>query len=218
MIDFSTAVLVLSVAFFSSLGHCLGMCGGFMVAISGFSQGSRAIIGYNLARFLSYVFLGGIFGAFGGIFVVSIKFRGYLFFLLGILLVLLGIALLRRGWILDFFENNKLLSQIIIKKFGEILRKKQKFGFLLLGFLNGLLPCGVVYYFLAIAIQSGSAIGGISVMVLFGIVSLVMMSFYGIVVKKLSERFKKLMLVTSSIIIIAQGIYLSFIGFMATNG
>ena len=218
MIDFSTAILVLSVAFFSSLGHCLGMCGGFVVALSHFGRSFGVLLGYNLARIFAYILLGALFGAFGGIFSISIKSRGYSFFILGICMILLGVALIWRGKILKFIENNELINNLLNSKISSVLQAKSGFGFLLLGFLNGFLPCGVVYYFLALCVSSGSVLGGISVMALFGVVSLVMMSAYGMIFKILSQNFKKFMLFTSAVLIIGHGIYISFIGFMATNG
>lgn len=218
MIDLSTAILVVSVAFLSSLGHCVGMCGGFLIAVSRFGRGFGILLGYNLFRILAYILLGGLFGAFGGLFVFSLKLKGYLFFVLGLFMIFLGIALIYRGSLLRFIEENKILSKPLTHKMSLILQKNGKFGFLFLGFLNGLLPCGVVYYFLAMAISSGSALGGMSIMAIFGMVSFLMMGVYSFLFKILNDKFKKTMLFLSSLLVIAYGIYLAFVGFMATNG
>ena len=99
-----------------------------------------------------------------------------------------------------------------------VISKDMKFGFLLLGFLNGLIPCGVAYYFLAIAVSTSSAFKGALVMAIFGAVSLTVMSGYTVILKFINDKFRNLMLYLSGAIVAVYGIYLSFIGFMATNG
>ncbi|QCD51914.1 sulfite exporter TauE/SafE family protein [Campylobacter sp. RM16192] len=222
--DKATLISILSVAFFSSIGHCIGMCGGFMVALSilvnqkNKAKNIFAIVGYNAARVSAYVLLGALFGAFGSFFALSLKVRGYFLFIIGVFLVILGIALIKRGKILNFLEGNSALYKFINLKIKMIISKNMKFGFLMLGFLNGFMPCGVVYYFLAIAISTGSAINGALVMAIFGMVSLVMMSSYALILKFLNDKFRNFMLYLSGLVVIIYGIYISFIGFMATNG
>ncbi|WP_170020513.1 sulfite exporter TauE/SafE family protein [Campylobacter sp. RM16190] len=222
--DNATIISIVSVAFFSSIGHCIGMCGGFMVALSTLVNRENkiknifAIVGYNAARVSAYILLGALFGAFGSLFALSLKARGYFLFIIGVFLVILGIALIKRGKILNFLEGNSAIYKFINLKIKMIISKDMKFGFLVLGFLNGLIPCGVVYYFLAIAISTASAINGALVMVIFGMVSLVMMSSYTLILKFLNDKFRSFMLYLSGLVVIIYGIYISFIGFMATNG
>lgn len=222
--DSATVFSILSVALFSSLGHCIGMCGGFIAALSLFlkqqnkTKSAFAIVGYNTARISAYALLGALFGAFGGVFALSLKAKGYMLFLIGVFLVVLGFSLIWRGKILNFLESNSALYKFINSKIKAVVSTKMKFGFLLLGFLNGLIPCGVVYYFLAIAISTASAAKGALVMIIFGGVSLAVMSSYALVLKFLNDKFRDLMLYLSGAIVVFYGIYLSFIGFMATNG
>ena len=168
------------------------------------------IAGYNLARICAYMLLGFIFGSFGGVFTLSLAARGYLFFAVGIFMAVLGVALIGRGTLLNFIEKNAFLSKILNEKMKAAIAKNSVSGFLVLGFLNGLLPCGVVYYFLALAVASGSGAKGA--------VSFFAMSFYALALKALSEKFKKYALNLSGAAIIIYGIYLAFIGFTASNG
>lgn len=221
--DSATVFSIITVALSSSLAHCTGMCGGFVIALSSFLDQKKSvknifvIIGYNASRVSAYILQGAIFGAFGGVFVLSLKARGYLFFALGVFLVILGIALIRRGKILNLIETNSPFYKFINSNMRALISKKSKFGFLILGFLNGFLPCGVVYYFLALAIASGSAAKGAFVMGLFGAVSLVMMSTYALLFKLLSDKFRNFMLYVSGVLIVGYGIYLAFLGFIATK-
>lgn len=221
--DSATVFSIITVALSSSLAHCTGMCGGFVIALSSFLDQKKSvknifvIIGYNASRVSAYILQGAIFGAFGGVFALSLKARGYLFFALGVFLVILGIALIRRGKILNLIETNSPFYKFINSNMRAVISKKSKFGFLILGFLNGFLPCGVVYYFLALAIATGSAAKGALVMGLFGAVSLVMMSTYALLFKLLSDKFRNFMLYVSGVLIVGYGIYLAFLGFMATK-
>ena len=48
-------------------------------------------------------------------------------------------------------------------------------SFFWLGALNGILPCGIVYYFLLTALASGGALNGALVMGAFGLATIVVM-------------------------------------------
>ncbi len=241
---------ILSVAALSSVGHCAGMCGGFAILLARFLSGkgkifsAAMIAGYNLARICAYILLGFIFGSLGGVFTLSLAARGYLFFAIGVFMAVLGVALIRRGTLLNFIEKNAFLSKILNEKMKAAISKNSVPGFLVLGFLNGLLPCGVVVFFfyflgaigrgangaggtaevlivlcfLALAVASGSEAKGAAITATFGIVSFFAMSFYALVLKALSEKFKKQALNLSGAAIIIYGIYLAFIGFTASNG
>ena len=52
---------------------------------------------------------------------------------------------------------------------GTLFRQKSYFSFLSIGFLNGFLPCGLVYAGLAGAISTGSAFNGMLFMIFFGL-------------------------------------------------
>ena len=217
-------ISILSVAALSSVGHCIGMCGGCALLLSRFLSGKGkkfslvVIVGYHLARICAYILLGFIFGSLGGVFTLSLAARGYVFFAIGIFMAVLGAALIKRGKVLNFIEKNVFLSKILNEKMKAAIAKNSVLGFLTLGFLNGLLPCGVVYYFLALAIASGSGAKGALIAATFGAVSFFAMSFYALVLKTTSEKFKKHALNLSGAAIIIYGIYLSFIGFTASNG
>ena len=174
---------VLSVAALSSVGHCMGMCGGFAILLARFLNGkgkifsAAMIAGYNLARICAYMLLGFIFGSLGGVFTLSLAARGYLFFAIGVFFGVLGVALIGRGALLNLIEKNAFLSKILNEKMKAAIAKNSAIGFLTLGFLNGLLPCGVVYYFLALAVASGSGAKGAAIAAKFGAVSFFAMSF-----------------------------------------
>ena len=65
---------------------------------------------YSLARIFAYVVLGALFGAFGAVISFSMQARGVIFFIVGLMITFIGIALLFRGELLKFVENQKALN------------------------------------------------------------------------------------------------------------
>ena len=95
------------------------------------------------------------------------------------------------------------------------VQKRNLANFLLLGFLNGLLPCGVVYYFLALGILSANVADASLIMLIFGLCTLPAMLLASLVFGLLREKFKEIMFRLSAYIMILNGLYLSFLGYRA---
>ncbi|WP_229203979.1 sulfite exporter TauE/SafE family protein [Campylobacter anatolicus] len=222
LMDFAQILTIISVAFLSSISHCVGMCGGFLSLQSLFLKDKKATSAatlsffYHIFRILAYILIGAVCGAFGGIIALSSNSRAVLFFIVGIVLIVIGVALWIRGELLKFIENDKF-SKFITSLALKISKKSSILNFLALGFLNGFLPCGVVYYFAAMAITSQSALLGASIMAVFGLSTLPIMIIFLTLFKFIGDKFKQIMFKISLIIIIANGIYLAFLGYMA-NG
>ena len=152
--------------------HCIGMCGPIAMAVpvSGKGKYSR-IIGstiYNTGRTLTYIALGAIFGLFGS----GFAFMGYqqqLSVIVGVLMLLFGLGLLFS----KLSVVNKIFKPQMIKPlrdaFGYFAKKKSRSGLFAIGLINGLLPCGLVYMGIAVAIASASASGGALSMLFFGL-------------------------------------------------
>ncbi|WP_257640234.1 sulfite exporter TauE/SafE family protein [Campylobacter concisus] len=212
--------MIISVAFLSSFSHCVGMCSGFLSLQTLFFKGKNKIeilmlsTLYSLARIFAYVVLGALFGAFGAVISFSMQVRGLIFFIVGLVIAFIGIALLFRGELLKFVENQKALN-FVVRIAKTRIQKKNLTNFLLLGFLNGFLPCGVVYYFLALGILSANFIDSSFIMLVFGLCTLPAMLLASFVFGILNEKFKDIMFKISASIMIINGIYLSFLGYRA---
>ena len=151
--------------------HCIGMCGPLGLSIPGVNANSlRGIFTfsiYHLGRILTYALFGLIFGLAGrGIYLAG--FQQMTSIVLGILMV--GI------FIRHFFFNNILSSSVagrLLKRiqflFGSVWAYQGRLRFVLLGMINGLLPCGMVYLALALAVTTKSLSGGILLMTMFGL-------------------------------------------------
>ena len=123
---------------------------------------------YNSGRVITYAILGALFGFLGNRIALS-GFQQELSILLGIIiLVSLGIYITGK--------QNKKAGKILmrytslIKKPLSILFKKKTFtSLLLIGIINGLLPCGFVYIAIAGSLSTGSVTSGMLFMALFGL-------------------------------------------------
>ncbi|MDD3324456.1 MAG: sulfite exporter TauE/SafE family protein [Sulfurospirillaceae bacterium] len=220
-IDFTA---IISVAFLGSLGHCIGMCGGFIVAYSSakidssFSKTRQFFshLAYNLGRIFSYVILGMLFGFVGSVISFSSASTGYFYFAVGLLMVLMGLSLLGKIRFLTSLESSLATNTFVKRLFSLLIRSKSFGSFLGLGMLNGFLPCGLVYFFAVSASATGSVFWGGVVMAIFGLSTVPALMGLGFVVGFLrSGGFREVMIKMASFFIICYGIYISYLGYIA---
>jgi sulfite exporter TauE/SafE len=223
-IDF---IALITIAFIGSIGHCSGMCGGFVIAYTSAKvsptwrkayQGLAHII-YSLGRVTSYTILGAIFGFLGSVISVSMTTKGILFIVIGAIMVLMGLSLLGKIKFLHFLEGSIAKSSIFQNSFQKIFQKESLFSFYLLGILNGFIPCGFVYFFLAGAVATASPITGALVMFLFGLSTIPILFSLGFVVGFLkSGKFRNIMMKTASVLVILFGLFTMFKASMLLSG
>ena len=125
---------------------------------------------YGTAKMLGYVALGALLGTGG--YVMGSTHRSALMILNSVaagLLVVLGLYL--AGW----WRGINRLEQAAYQLWQPLMRKLQGLSLTrtrnkwLAGFAWGLLPCGMVYSALALALASGSTAQGMSLMAAFGL-------------------------------------------------
>lgn len=218
-----TALLlnVIFVAIISSFSHCVGMCGGFALMLSSNLAKTRHkalfIALYHTARIFAYCLLGLCFGLFGQAVILSPSAKGFVLFVAGLFMVLFGLGLLVRGKLLAFIENARVSRCIlgIGSKAKTLLNTRfQPLYIALLGFLNGLIPCGIVYYFLALSFSSGSAFESLLIMLIFGLCTLPALVLFSSFASALNAKFKSTVSIAISVFIALYGLYLAFDGFM----
>ncbi len=159
--------------------HCIGMCGpiAFMLPVdrSNSTRKVTQIFTYHLGRLLAYGLIGLFFGLVGkSLYIFGIQQQ--LSIAIGILMIL---VVLIPAQTFNKYNFSRPLYKIISKikaSLGKALQKKTADTFLTIGFLNGFLPCGLVYMavFASLAMQSS---GQASLyMVLFGIGTIPLMT------------------------------------------
>lgn len=169
-------ITVITVAFFGSLGHCSGMCGGFVVAYtakkirqsdSAMRQNLNHLL-YNLGRIAAYVLIGGFSGFLGATVFMTQTTRGVTLLLIALVMFLIGHSMLGKSRFLQWLESRTPFQ----KQIRSALHSKEKSSFFQLGLINGFLPCGFVYFFAFTAASTGSVGGGALVMLVFGVATI----------------------------------------------
>ncbi len=152
--------------------HCAGMCGPIAVALPlGKGSTNRKLLGgiaYNLGRTVTYALMGAAFGLLGkGLSLAG--FQSTVSIIMGSIMIL-SIIFPRLFKNLTFFENTTIkLTSKLQAQFGLLFNKGSIKSLFLIGLLNGLLPCGLVYAALAGSIATASVELGILFMVMFGL-------------------------------------------------
>ena len=213
---------IISIAFLGSFGHCIGMCGGIVLAYSTIkvspesSKVSKSVahLLYNFGRVFTYTLLGAIFGAIGGVATFSNTANGTLLIIAGVAMILAGLSLMGKIKFLTLIEHTFSSSSVYKKAFQSILKSRSNFSFFLLGMLNGLLPCGFVYFFAITAASTADPLWGAFVMFIFGISTIPAMFGLGFLTTLASATtFRNMMMSLSSIAVILYGVFTIYNGY-----
>lgn len=172
--------LSLTAAFLVGLlggGHCVGMCGGIVGAVTMTLPGSKPkwpfLLSYNLGRIGSYTLAGVVAGGVGAssFFLEQVlPIEKMLYALASLMLVLLGLYLAGIWRVLTRLEAvGGKLWQHIQPYSRRLLPARTIAQSLLLGTLWGWLPCGLVYSVLVAAIATANPLQGGLLMLAFGL-------------------------------------------------
>lgn len=152
--------------------HCIGMCGPIVVALplkkhNLVSKITGAVL-YNSGRVLTYSAIGIFFGLLGR----GIRLAGFQQWTS----ILLGAAMIISVLFPFFFREKINIGNLfsgfaarLIARLKKLFTDRSYFSLLMIGLLNGLLPCGLVYVAIAGAISAGNVMTGAFFMMLFGI-------------------------------------------------
>ncbi len=160
-------------------GHCFAMCGGIAGSLGALAAGNRAsgplpaALQFNLGRLAGYALLGAASGALlgwvGGAGGVP-EWGGWLRLATALLILAMGLHY-AVGW-----TGLNSLQRLGARAWSRIVplarragARGDSVGRILLGACWGLLPCGLVYTVLLMAAARGDAVGGLTVMLAFGL-------------------------------------------------
>ncbi len=214
--DSVNIVSIITIAFLGSFGHCIGMCGGIVVAYSttkisdewSKTKQSIAHILYSAGRVLTYTILGAMFGFLGGVATFNNLTNGLMLIFAGIFMVLAGLSLSGKIKFLTLLEHSFASNSWYTKLFRELLQTKSLVSFFILGILNGLLPCGLVYFFAITAASTASPLYGALVMFIFGISTIPALFSLGFFVGLYKNgKFRNIMMTLAAISVVIFGIY-----------
>lgn len=195
--------------------HCVGMCGPLAFALPlNQDDTAKKITGafvYNAGRIVTYSFFGLLFGAIGqtaGLF----GFQQWLSIIAGVL-ILLFIILPRK------FNIQSKAAIYTSGSFGRLrsamaglFGQRNNTSLFVIGLLNGLLPCGLVYMAVAGAIGIGDIAGSVLFMVAFGLGTLPVMwsiaifgNYAGVPLRQKIRKLYPYMMVLMACLLIVRG-------------
>ncbi len=215
-------ISIITIAFLGSFGHCVGMCGGIVIAYSStkiksdWTKKIQAIahLLYSFGRVTTYTILGALFGLVGGVVTFDNITSGIFLLITGFMMVLVGLSLMGKIRFLTILEHSCSKSPLYQSTFKSLLGSQSLFSFYLLGMLNGLLPCGFVYVFAITAASTGSALWGAFVMLIFGLSTIPALFSLGFFVGLFKQsNMRDLFIKLASILVIAFGIYIAYLGY-----
>jgi len=194
--------------------HCVGMCGGLVVTYTASHQAKKKEktssflphFQYNLGRMISYTVIGGILGGFGSFFAINPTFTGIVTLVAGVFMVLMGLSLLTN---FRWLEAIKLRTPSFIAKFLYKQRHSSKpKGPLIIGLLNGFMPCGPLQSMQLYALASGSVVRGALSMGVYALGTVPLMFGFGSFISLISqERIKQIMKV-SGLVVMVLGLFM----------
>ncbi|SDT40731.1 hypothetical protein SAMN05216598_5529 [Pseudomonas asplenii] len=178
-------------------GHCLGMCGGLMSALTlaippeQRARRWRLLLAYNLGRVLSYAAAGLLTGLAGWA-VASSPAATVLRVVAGLLLISMGLYL--AGWWSGLTRIESLgrgLWRFIQPIANRLLPVSSLPRALLLGALWGWLPCGLVYSTLLWAASRGNALDSALLMLAFGLGTWPVLLATGLAAERVTALLRK---------------------------
>ncbi len=145
--------------------HCVGMCGPIIMSIPwSNTQKALQISLYHVGRATTYAIMGALVGGVGQLFLPKD---------LGVWPALISGSVLVLVFLAQSFptvlQNNRFPASSIAGFFRSFLKMDSVFSRFFMGMVNGILPCGMVYSALAVAILYHNALYSGLFMFLFGI-------------------------------------------------
>lgn len=194
-------LLIITLGFLGSFGHCVSMCGPLTVAFSLSCSTNHQLnifrfhLLLNIGRVISYSLVGAALGGLGSLFIASSQligigsnFRQVMAIVTGLMLIWFGLAQIKPDLpSLPFLHpikgewHNRLNAGMMRLSF-----QKSWWTPILLGAVWGLIPCGFLYAAQLKAIETSNLLLGAVTMVCFGVGTMPMMIGVGVFASKLS--------------------------------
>ncbi len=211
-----TYVLVFVSGLVGSL-HCVGMCGGFPLALAANQPGRnfpRQLL-YNLGRLNTLAAIGALSGAAG-----TVVTAGGPAWLVGRLLALaaglfmIGVGLEMLGVLAGVTDRGAALVQASLRRLlGGVIHSRSPAAPLALGVFNAFLPCQLIYAFAALAAGTASVGEGTLTMLAFGLGTVPAMLVVGTTPGLLGAGARARFWRTSGVLVIAFGVLTILRGF-----
>lgn len=167
-VGFGTAVLIGAIA---SVSTCMAVVGGLVLSVSasfakeGYRFKPQAF--FHAGRFASFFVLGGVIGVFGSAFQLQRSGTFILGFIVGVIMIILGVNLL------NIFPWMKKFQPTMPKFIGDKIHNLKNFNSSITPFLIGVvtffLPCGFTQSMQVYTLTTGNFLAGALTMFLFAV-------------------------------------------------
>ncbi len=189
--------------------HCIAMCGGInlsqSVGAGGYAKPNlNKPLLYNLGRVISYTVIGGLVGGIGSVLFLSEPVKAILLALAAVGMLLMGLSML--GWLPWWLTPR--IPRFLAKPLGKAGLGK---GPLVVGLLNGFMPCGPLQAMQLYALATGSVLTGALSMFLFSLGTVPLMLGAGTLFSVLKGKFAYVVQRVSAVLVVF------FAVVMATN-
>lgn len=192
--------------------HCVSMCGGIalsqsMAKIQGKTPYQSTFL-YNFGRIASYTGFGILLGGVGSFFSISPLMRNLILLAGGLLMLYYGISLM--GWV-AMPKIPSIMPKINNKKVSEGFRP------LIVGILNGFMPCASLQMMQLYALASGSMISGGLIMLVFALTTAPVLVTIGLLSSKLNLKSSRRVKLVSAAVVVLIGSQMAFRSMSALN-
>ena len=223
MIGFSELPSEITVVLGFALGlvtsfHCVGMCGPIALSLPlhGDTKWKKLLGGilYNLGRTVTYALMGLAFGLVGQ----GLSTLGFQ----KIVSIVAGTLMIATVFFPTLFKSSSLDSSLfgfvntVKKSLKKLFSTKSYISLFAIGLLNGLLPCGPLYYAVIISTGTGNAIESVLFMVLFGLGTIPLLlavsiagNFISVKIRNQINNFIPIIMVIMGILFIMRGLSLN---------
>ncbi|WP_024302379.1 sulfite exporter TauE/SafE family protein [Pseudogulbenkiania sp. MAI-1] len=193
-----TSFLVLFLTGLLGGGHCIGMCGGIVTALSlNLPEQRRGLIllAYNTGRMASYALIGALLGGLAEAGLTLLQLRPLqlgLYLLANVMIIGMGLYLAGLSLAVTRIEAlGKPIWRRLQPLLTPLLPVRHPGQALLAGALWGWLPCGLVYSASLTALASGSAARGALAMLAFALGTLPNLLAMGVFASTLKSWLQK---------------------------
>ncbi|MDP2813067.1 MAG: sulfite exporter TauE/SafE family protein [Erysipelotrichaceae bacterium] len=192
--------------------HCVSMCGGIalsqsMAKIQGKTPYQSTFL-YNFGRIASYTGFGILLGGVGSFFSISPLMRNLILLAGGLLMLYYGISLM--GWV-SMPKIPSIMPRVNNKKISEGFRP------LIVGILNGFMPCASLQMMQLYALASGSMISGGLIMLVFALTTAPVLVTIGLLSSKLNLKSSRRVKLVSAAVVVLIGSQMAFRSMSALN-
>ena len=197
--------------------HCVGMCGPIALSIPlhGNTKYKKLFAGiiYNLGRTVTYALMGLAFGLLGH----GLSTLGFQ----KIVSILAGTLMIATVFFPAIFKSADLDSGVfsfvnhVKQGLKGLFSTKSYWGLFLIGLLNGLLPCGPLYFAVIVSAGTGNVVESVLFMTLFGLGTIPLLlavsiagNFISVKLRNKINNFIPVIMVIMGILFILRGLSL----------